>query len=398
MRVLMILDWNRGQGGAEAHALALRDGLRAAGDDVRLLTSSAGSAGDGQADYVAFGTENPAAQALLQIANPFAVSAVRRAVSAFNPDVVWVNMFAHHLSPAAVLALAGRPMVLLVSDYKLICPIGSKLRPDGSECTAPAGRICLTAGCTGAAHWLRDRPRYALMRAAARRARRVMACSDWVTGRLAAEAGIAAETLHLPTPPPDPTFVRRPAPHPTFLYFGRLDREKGVDLLIRAFARLHVMRPDARLRVVGRGPERVALEALAVRLRVSAAVAFEGWMSREQLDGPLAEAWATVAPSTWAEPQGLVAIEAIVRGVPPIVSASGGLVEIVDDRVNGLHFPPGDEDALLDRLERVASGRAFAGPTLPYDVVETARRRFAPARHIERIRAVFRTAIEETRR
>ena len=68
-----------GRGGAEAYALSLRDELRAAGDDVRLLTSSAGTAGDGTADYVAYGTENAAAQTLLQIVNPFAVSTVRRA-------------------------------------------------------------------------------------------------------------------------------------------------------------------------------------------------------------------------------------------------------------------------------------------------------------------------------
>ena len=53
MRVLLVTDWNRGQGGAEAVMAALRDGLRGAGDEVGLLTSSAGTAGDGTADYVA---------------------------------------------------------------------------------------------------------------------------------------------------------------------------------------------------------------------------------------------------------------------------------------------------------------------------------------------------------
>lgn len=392
MRVLMMLDWNRGQGGAEAYALALRDNLRAAGDEVRLLTSGAGTAGDGTADDVAYGTENPAAQALLQIANPPAAATVRRAVREFDPDVVWVNMFAHHLSPAAVLALGDRPLVLLVSDYKLICPVGSKLRPDGSICESPAGWVCCSAGCTGLAHWLRDRPRYALIRRAAGRARRVLACSQWLREKLA-EAGVASETVYLPTPEPPPVFTRRPAARPTFLYFGRLDREKGVDLLLRAFARLLAAFPEARLRIVGRGPERPALEALAGELGAGEAVAFEGWMSREELDGPLAEAWATVAPSTWAEPQGLVAIEAIVRGVPPIVSAAGGLAEIVDDGVSGLHFPVGNEDALVDRLTRVASREAFPDLGLPEPIVQAARRRFDVAAHVNRVRKIFREAV-----
>ena len=56
MRILLVTDWNRGRGGAEAYATWLRQGLREAGDDACLLTSSAGTAADGTADFVAFGT------------------------------------------------------------------------------------------------------------------------------------------------------------------------------------------------------------------------------------------------------------------------------------------------------------------------------------------------------
>ena len=99
---------------------------------MRLLTGSAGTAGDGTADFVVFGTERVAAQVLLQIVNPLAVAGVRRAVRQFKPDVALVNMFAHHLSPAALYALGGVPTVLVVSDYKAVCPVGSKLLPNGS--------------------------------------------------------------------------------------------------------------------------------------------------------------------------------------------------------------------------------------------------------------------------
>jgi hypothetical protein len=62
MRALLITDWMSGAGGAERYIALLRDGLRAVGDEVKLLTSSAGSAGDGSADYRAYGTERLAAQ------------------------------------------------------------------------------------------------------------------------------------------------------------------------------------------------------------------------------------------------------------------------------------------------------------------------------------------------
>ena len=160
MRILLITDWNRGQGGAEAYALWLRQGLRAAGDEARLLTSNAGTAADGTADFIAFGTERIVAQTFLQIANPFAASSVRRAVQQFEPDVACVNMFAHHLSPAIFPALGTIPTVLLVSDYKCVCPIGSKLLPNGSLCTVDAGWVCCQSGCVSFAHWLRDQLRY----------------------------------------------------------------------------------------------------------------------------------------------------------------------------------------------------------------------------------------------
>ena len=71
MRVLLVTDWYPSHGGSEAYMASLRNGLRATGDDVRMLTSSVGSI-NGTADYVAFGTERLMAQALLQIVNPFA--------------------------------------------------------------------------------------------------------------------------------------------------------------------------------------------------------------------------------------------------------------------------------------------------------------------------------------
>lgn len=392
MRVLMMLDWNRGRGGAEAYAAMLRNGLIEAGDDVRLLTSSAGTAGDGAADYVAYATESRLQQGLLQIANPLAAATVRRAVREFRPDVAWINMFAHHLSPAAVLAMGKLPKVLLVSDYKLLCPVGSKLLPDGALCHRPAGRVCHRSGCVGLAHWLRDLPRYSLMRTAVRRVRRVVACSHWVERELA-EAGIASETVYLPVPAPPADFHRAPSNSPLFLFCGRLDLEKGVDQLIRAFARLRAEFPAARLRVAGQGPERLRLEQLAASLGCGGHVEFLGWKSPRELDPLLAEAWVSVVPSRWAEPQGLVALEALVRRVPVVASASGGLGEMIEHGVNGLLFANGEEDSLFAQLRAVASGSAFPGHTLPEAVSRAVYERFSIPTHIVRLRQILGEAI-----
>ena len=74
MRVLLITDWMRLRGGVEGYVSSIREGLRAAGDEVRLLTTTAGSPAEASPDYLAYGTERPAAQALLQVVNPSAVT------------------------------------------------------------------------------------------------------------------------------------------------------------------------------------------------------------------------------------------------------------------------------------------------------------------------------------
>ncbi len=363
----------------------LRDGLAAAGDEVRLLVSSAGSAANGSADYVAFGSNHLAAQAFLQVANPFALATLDRALREFQPEALVVNMFAHHLSPAILLALRGRAVILLVSDYKCICPIGSKLLPNGSICEVHAGWICHRNGCVGLGHWMRDLPRYALVRSGVRTVARVIACSEWVQRALAAE-DIPSEVLMLPVAAPSAAFQRRPAKHPAFVFCGRLDVEKGVPLLLRAFARVRSIVSDASLRIIGRGPLRPALEQLVAELHLASAVTFTGWLEPPQIDEHLAAAWALLVPSLWAEPLGLVAIEAIVRGVPVIASRIGGLSEVVEDGRSGLLFPNGDEAALTESILAIAQGRAFGERTLAPEVIRQAMERHALDAHVEKLR------------
>ena len=388
MRILIVQDWLRGNGGAEAFAIAVRDGLRAAGEEVRLLTSSAGTAGDGTADFVVFGTERVAAQALLQIVNPLAAAGVRRAVHQFKPDVALANMFAHHLSPAALSALGDVPTVLVISDFKAVCPIGSKLLPNGTLCREQPGWTCYRSGCVSLLHWLRDQPRYALIRAELRRSKRIIAVSRWVQRELAA-AGHQSEMLTLPVVPPSAGFCRTPSSVPDFIFFGRLDREKGVALLLRAFARLRAQVPAARLRIIGRGPERPALEQMAGDLGLTDAVRFLGWLPLADIEHQLRDTWATVVPSLWAEPLGMVAPESIVRSVPVIASAAGGLGEVVEHGVTGLLFPNNDENALTDALRAVAQREVFPRHTLPVDVVERAAATHSVERYVQRMRQVF---------
>jgi glycosyltransferase involved in cell wall biosynthesis len=387
MRVLLVTDWLRSSGGMERYFETLRFGLRSVGHDVALLTSTAGTAADGTAEYRAFGSNAAAAQALLQVVNPFAVARVRTAVRDVRPDLAVVGMVEQHLSPAIFAALKGVPTILSVGDYKPICPIHSKLLPNGEICRTPAGVVCWQGGCTGLLHWLRDQPRYALFRAGIARADRVLACSSWLQ-RALAEAGVRAEAVTLPTPPPSPRYVRAPAPRPIFLFIGRLSREKGVASLLHAFAQTRQVVPTAELRILGAGEERESLERLTAALGVTESVTFRGLLSLAEVEQELAVAWASVAPSLWAEPLGLAAAEAAVHGVPVIASSTGGLAEVIEHGRSGLLFPNGDENALARCLNDVATGRAFPDQTLPVAVVREIAERHSTQRHVARIESI----------
>jgi glycosyltransferase involved in cell wall biosynthesis len=386
MRVLLVTDWPGEGGGVETYVTLVARGLREVGDEVRLLTSSVG-AGAAVADYVAFGTRRPVPQSVLQIANPAAARTLRRALADLKPDVVHVSMFEMHLSPSVLAALRRVPTVLNIAYYKPICPNGLKLLPDDARCTVQQGAVCWRGGCVSAAHWLRDRPRYARIRRGLRDADAVVACSRWLQGELVA-AGIEAGWAAWPIDRPSAAFRREPAPEPLFVFTGRLAREKGVETLLHALARVREQAPAARLRIVGDGPLRPPLERLAAELGLRDVVEFTGWLPLERVEEQLADAWALVAPSLWAEPFGLTAVEAVVRGLPAIVSATGGLAETVEDGVSGLLFPNGDADALAACLADVALRRSFP-EGLAADVVERARAKHDLGRHVSWLRGLF---------
>jgi glycosyltransferase involved in cell wall biosynthesis len=382
MRVLVITDWPGEGGGVETYVTLVVRGLRAAGEEVRLLTSSVGG-GVEIADYVAFGTRRTVPQTVLQVANPAAARAVRRAVVELEPDVALVSMFEMHLSPSVLAALGHVPTVLNVAYYKPICPNGLKLLANDSICTVQAGSVCWRGGCVPRLHWLRDRPRYARIRRGVGNAALVVTCSRWLQRELAA-AGILAEPSSWPVESPSTGFRRARAAEPLFVFVGRLAREKGVETLLRALA---AARHDvqARLRVIGDGPLRPSLERLTAGLALGDVVEFTGWLPHEQIEMRLADAWALVAPSLWAEPLGLTALEAVVRGIPVVASATGGLAETVEHGVTGLLFPNGDVGALAACLVDVASRRAFPDGLAP-DVIEQARADHDLARHVEWLR------------
>ena len=139
---------------------------------------------------------------------------------------------------------------------------------------------------------------------------------------------------------------------PRFLYVGRLVDIKRVDVLIRAFALVKATMPDATLRIVGDGANRIALQRLAASLGVEGGVNFDGTLFDDALWAEYSGADFLVLPSV-SEPWGLVVNEALSFGCPVLVSENCGCIpEMVADGETGFAFRTDDVEDLAVKMRR----------------------------------------------
>ncbi len=148
----------------------------------------------------------------------------------------------------------------------------------------------------------------------------------------------------------------------TFLLFGKLKPYKGLDVLVRAFARLpgH-LRAQARLRIVGKAYMPIApIEALAGALGVADRLRIEQrHVADDEVDALFGPDSVAVFPYREIEASGVLSF-ALANGRPVIASALGGFADAIQDGVQGLLVPPGDAEALATAMGRMVADRAFA--------------------------------------
>ena len=147
---------------------------------------------------------------------------------------------------------------------------------------------------------------------------------------------------------------------PTVVHLGRVRRYKAIDVVIRAFALVRAGMPDARLMVIGDGPELPALRRLAGRLGLEKTVSFTGHMPAAEIVAALNRCHVVLNASP-KEGWGLTVVEANACGVPVVGSDSPGLRDSIRDGETGFLVPPGDADAFARRtLELLRDGALWA--------------------------------------
>ena len=278
--------------------------------------------------------------------------ALRQAIASFNPDVV----HAHWWFPSGLLALGA-----FVSQPLVTTMHGSDVRLARKSAGAPM-----------------------LFRRVMEKSAAVTAVSSW----LASEAVVMAPTLACAVAPmPVDTALFSPDGSRStnrFLFVGRLNKQKGIALLLEAVA---CSARGAELDVVGDGDDRAVLETQVARLGIASRVRFHGAQSQEALVPFYRSAAAVVVPSEH-EGLGLVAVEAQLCEAPVIAFRSGGLPDVVHDGESGILTPPGDLSGLAAAMDEITANPA-RGAQLGRAGRASAIGRFAPAAASQTYRAIY---------
>jgi glycosyltransferase involved in cell wall biosynthesis len=321
--------------------------------------------------------------------DPEAVVALRRIVRAERPDVIHAHdWLARSLVPR--LAREGRPLIVTLHDYSLVCA-QKRLVYRLAPCSGPGARKCLA--CTTEHYGRLKGPAITVANWGARGSDRRFVSMYLAVSRAVAEGnqlirrGLPFRVIpnfvpdDIGTMPEgdDPVLAQLPA-RDFLLFVGDVARDKGVEVLLEAYRRLDDPPP---LVLIGRRYlplDNLPRGVLAVGIMSKAGV-MEAW--RRSLAG--------VVPSIVPDSCPTVVIEAMAVGRPVVGTRNGGISDLIDDGQTGILVPHSDPAAVAHALQRL-----LASPELRQRMSDAASRKFEQfraGRVVPRIEQVYREAL-----
>ena len=172
-------------------------------------------------------------------------------------------------------------------------------------------------------------------------------------------------------------------------FFGRLVREKGVDVLLKAVKGT----PNATAEIFGDGPARTELGNIARELGISDRSTFHGYVSDVHL--AMADVDVVAVPSLWDEAFPYTILEAMAAGKPIVASRVGGIPEVVEDGVTGRLFERGEASGFANVLAELGGDRANLAK-MGDRGREVQRSEYTIPKMAERIDSVYRIALGQS--
>ena len=333
--------------------------------------------------------------------------ALRRLIDDWRPDVALVMHYLRKLSPAVLVALrdAGVPVVVRLSDFQMVCPEGHLTR-DGRICEECVGqdlrasvRYRCVQGSLAASAVNAAAVAYARRRRFFDSVDRYLAPSRMMQRQMIAGGFAAGAIVQIPT------FVRKvdagelrvghrasgDGAARRICYVGRIDAQKGVEVLVDAFARLAAAprHRDLELCIVGDATTEEGRRLVAsVQARGVPRVVFAGRLDADGVSGALRDSLLSVVPSLGYENLPNALLESLACGTPVVGSNHGSVAEVLGGTQAGLLFTPGDATDLVRMLdELLADSRRLADMGVAAQAL--AETRYSPEAHLSALLRVF---------
>lgn len=375
MRIILVNKFHYLKGGSETYYFGLADGLRRLGHEVHFFAMQGEKnmpCEDGDL-FVSAKDYNGPTSVMQKLGEARSLVYSKESLEKFEalcervkPDVIHMNLVHRQITLSILDAPYIRehhiPVLFTSHDYILVCPNYLMLDGSGNVCEACLGghfkeclkRKCVKGSKAKSAMAMVEADYYKRHRTYSK-IDRIIAPSEFIREKLIQGGFPESQIVHMQNfakgellTHARETCDRTNWTHPYILFFGRLSKEKGVNVLLEAFERaLPLLSESIRLLIAGDGPERNVLEANAKNR-----VEFVGFKSGEELRSLVAGATFALCPSVWRENMPYSVVEALAEGTPIIGSRIGGIPEAVIDYETGLLCEPGDIDGLAAAIAR----------------------------------------------
>jgi glycosyltransferase involved in cell wall biosynthesis len=350
MRVLLLHNRYQLAGGEDGVVKAEKSLLEVNGHQVDLLEVS---------NHEIKNAWDKVTAAVSAIYSHSAKERVSQEIEKFHPDIVHVHNFFPLLSPSIYDACREHnvPIVQTLHNYRLACPKAMPFR-DGKICEDCIGQPIPWSGVVHGCY-RNSRVQSSVVAAMNTWHRLRGTWQEYVDAYIVftqfqknkmIQAGLPTEKFHIkPNFVFDPGFLELNIHRSNYLLFvGRLSEEKGVSVLIDAYINENL---DIPLKIVGDGPLLSEIQQKVENSNAKNVIEFLGFQDKSTVLSLMRDAQFLIFPSIWYEGFPLTIAEAFACGLPVIAPKLGGMAEIVDNEVNGLHFAAGNSAELAAKIQ-----------------------------------------------
>lgn len=328
--------------------------------------------------------------------NPDSARSFRIRIRNFKPDVIHVHNFLPQVSPSIFFVARSFkvPIVLTLHNYRLICPsatlfFNGSIYENSTHAIFPFDAIWKGVYRNSKVETAIVAFMTALHNVLGTWRNRI---SCYIALTQFSKEKFKRSTLNIPAERllVKPNFVEdfgegEQTREDFFLFIGRLTEEKGISVLLKAAALKRF-----KLVIIGDGPLRKLVENSA---KQNPSINYLGQLDKGAVIGYLKKCTALIFPSIWYEGFPVTILEAFATGTPIIASRLGSMQEIVQHKVNGLHFVPNEPADLILKITELSQNSTLA-QSLAANARATYLELYAPEKNYWQLLSIYKHAMK----